>query len=51
MNSWDLDGRPERTRQRWRAELNRKLEGLVTEALKRVEVVLILEGVLAHEAA
>lgn len=51
MNGWDLDGRPERTRQRWRAELNRKLEGLVTEALKRVEVVLILEGVLAHEAA
>ena len=51
MNGWDLDGRPERTRQRWRAELNRKLEDLVTDALKRVEAILILEGVLKHEAA
>ena len=46
MNTWDSQGVPESTRRRWRADIVRKLNGIVNEALDKAEVILISEGVL-----
>ncbi|WKL53344.1 hypothetical protein Q1W70_01775 [Pseudomonas kielensis] len=51
MNTWDLDAAPESTRRRWRAEINRKLDDLIADALVHVEELLRYEELLADNAA
>lgn len=51
MNTWDLDGRPEQTRRRWRGGINAVLEEMVVEALAAAEDVLVGEGVLPDRVA
>lgn len=51
MNTWDLDATPESTRRRWRLEIYEKLDGMIDDALKEVEVILGAEGLLIREAA
>lgn len=51
MNTWDVDGRPEQTRRRWRLGIHKVLEEMVGEALVEVEKILCAEGVLMGEAA
>ncbi|AZL68801.1 hypothetical protein [Pseudomonas oryziphila] len=51
MNTWDLDATPESTRRRWRFEIYEKLDGMIDDALKEVEVILAAEGLLVREVA
>ncbi|MEE1922666.1 hypothetical protein V0R50_10465 [Pseudomonas sp. 148P] len=51
MNTWDLEAVPESTRRRWRADINDKLDGLVTDALVEAEAILAAEGLLLMDAA
>lgn len=51
MNTWDPDAAPESTRRRWRAGINEKLDGMVSEALLHAEEILHAEGVLSSGAA
>lgn len=51
MNTWDLDAAPESTRRRWRADINEKLDGMVSDALTEVRAILQAEGLLMQEAA
>ncbi|MBV2132034.1 hypothetical protein KRX52_04385 [Pseudomonas sp. MAP12] len=51
VNTWDLEARTERTRQRWRKAINEVLEEMVGEALVEAEKILASEGVLRAEAA
>lgn len=51
MNTWDLDAAPESTRRRWRADINEKLDGMVSDALTEVRAILEAEGLLMQEAA
>lgn len=51
MNTWDLGAAPESTRRRWRADINEKLDGMVSEALLQTEVILIAEGLLMDRIA
>ncbi|WP_462383353.1 hypothetical protein [Pseudomonas sp. Marseille-QA0892] len=51
MNGWDTEARPERTRRRWRQDVNSKLDGLVEEGLREAERILVAEGVLLDMAA
>lgn len=50
MNTWDLEGRPESTRRRWRADINEKLDGLVADAMECAEQILLAEGLLMESA-
>jgi predicted phage tail protein len=45
MNTWDLDANTERTRQRWRKNIQEALSDIVAEALMCAEVILQGEGV------
>ena len=51
MNTWDLEAAPESTRRRWRADINEKLDGLVSDALAEAEAILAAEGLLLKDAA
>jgi hypothetical protein len=51
VNTWDLEARTERTRQRWRKAISEVLEEMVGEALVEAEKILDEEGVLRAEAA
>ena len=51
MNTWDLEAAPESTRRRWRADINEKLDGLVSDALVEAEAILAAEGLLLKDAA
>lgn len=46
MNTWDVDATPESTRRRWRADIHEKLDGLVTDALDAVALILHAEGLV-----
>lgn len=46
MNSWDPDASPERTRRYWRQQINKALEGMVSEAFAEAQEILAAEGVL-----
>ena len=45
MNTWDLDGTPERTRRDWRRKIFKGLDKLVNEALLEAGEILTKEGV------
>ena len=49
MNTWDLDGTPERTRRDWRRKINKGLDKMVDQALVEAEWVLSSEGVFFDE--
>jgi hypothetical protein len=51
MSSWDLDGRPEPTRRRWRQKVNEVLDEMTAEALAAAGEILQREGVLIDVAA
>jgi hypothetical protein len=51
MNTWNQDASPESTRRRWRADIVKKLDEMVSEALAQAELILINEGVLEFSAA
>lgn len=51
MNTWDLDAAPESTRRRWRDGIKQKLDGMISDALCEVLVILEAEGLLMKEAA
>ncbi|WP_085646740.1 MULTISPECIES: hypothetical protein [unclassified Pseudomonas] len=51
MNTWDLDANTERTRQRWRKNIQEALSDIVVEALMCAEVILQGEGVLLSDNA
>lgn len=51
MNNWDNEASPERTRQRWRADIRKGLEGAVTAALNCADQILANEGVLVNREA
>ena len=51
MNTWDLGATSESTRRRWRADINEKLDGLVSDALVEAEAILAAEGLLLKDAA
>ncbi|WP_443191389.1 hypothetical protein [Pseudomonas indica] len=51
MSSWDLDGRPEPTRRRWRQKVNEVLDEMAAEALVAAGEILQREGVLIGVAA
>lgn len=51
MNNWDTEANPERTRQRWRADIRKGLEAAVTDALSCAEQILVSEGVLVGREA
>lgn len=46
MNTWDLDGNPERTRRDWRRKIYKGLDKLVDQALVEAGEILSKEGVL-----
>ncbi|MNH08512.1 hypothetical protein D3C79_679300 [compost metagenome] len=46
MNTWDLDGNPERTRRDWRRKIFKGLDKMVDEALVEAGEILSSEGVL-----
>lgn len=46
MNTWELDGAPESTRRRWRAGIVGILDGMLNEALRHAELILLAEEVL-----
>lgn len=50
MSTWDLNGSPESTRRRWRADVYEKLECLLSEAMMEVSSILEIEGLLAPVA-
>lgn len=51
MNNWDPDAVPESTRYRWRADIKRRLDEMVSEALAEVRAILEAEGLLKKDAA
>ncbi|MGQ7814593.1 hypothetical protein ACUTAH_02770 [Metapseudomonas furukawaii] len=51
MNGWDLDGRPEQTRRRWRLKIHEVLDEMVGEAVAAAAEILEREGVLIDMAA
>lgn len=51
MTTWDNDGRPEPTKRRWRGNIVKVLDEMVSEALKAAETVLLAEGILLLEVA
>ncbi|MCO6057320.1 hypothetical protein NG726_11625 [Pseudomonas sp. MOB-449] len=51
MNGWDLDGRPEPTRRRWRQKIHEVLDEMVAEAVGAAGEILEREGVLIDMAA
>lgn len=51
MSNWDLDGRPEPTRRRWRQKVHEVLDEMTTEALAAAGEILQREGVLIGVAA
>ncbi len=51
MNGWDLDGRPEPTRRRWRKKIHEVLDEMVAEAVAASGEILEREGVLIDMAA
>lgn len=51
MNTWDVDGRPEQTRRRWRGGIRKVLDEMVGEAVAEAERILAEEGVLISRAA
>ena len=46
MNGWDLEGSPERTRQRWRKHVYSVLDEMTAESIQAATVILEIEGVL-----
>ena len=46
MNGWDLEGSPERTRQRWRKHVYFVLDEMTAESIQAATVILEIEGVL-----
>lgn len=46
MNTWDLDGNPERTRRDWRRKIFKGLDKMVDQALVEAGEILSSEGVL-----
>lgn len=51
MNGWDLDGRPEQTRRRWRQKIHEVLDEMTGEAIAAAGEILQREGVLIDMAA
>lgn len=49
MDTWDVDGTPERTRRDWRGKINKSLKGLVDKALTEAQEILSGEGVFFDE--
>ncbi len=46
MNGWDLEGSPERTRQRWRQHVYSVLDDMTAESIQAATAILEVEGVL-----
>lgn len=51
MNTWDVEGKPESTRRRWRQGINEGADNLVNEALAHASEILDVEGLLIDHAA
>ncbi|MNH45054.1 hypothetical protein D3C79_1073980 [compost metagenome] len=49
MNTWDVDGTPERTRRDWRRKIFKGLDTLVNQALLEAGEILTKEGVFFDE--
>lgn len=51
MNTWDLDGRPESTRRRWRGDIRKKLDEMEEEAVIAAGEILNAEGLIFEAVA
>lgn len=51
MNSWDMDGTPDRTRRRWKSAISAVLDDMTKEAEQAAEEILRMEGVLMNISA